>query len=106
MKYLISALLLLTSVSAFASNSSDDTVGVVVVGLMIAAICIYITFLPVFVASNRKHPNTFAIFIVVLFLGWTLLGWVLALVWAVSYHKPQPTIVYVQSNKSNARIKK
>lgn len=36
--------------------------------------------LPSIVAVYRKHRNGNAIFIVNLFLGWSLLGWVLALV--------------------------
>jgi hypothetical protein len=33
-------------------------------------------------ARRRRHPNTVAIGILNLFLGWTFLGWVAALVWA------------------------
>ena len=51
-------------------------------GLLIVLLPIY--FLPAIVASNRKHPSSAAIFIFNLFLGWTFLGWVLALVWAAS----------------------
>ena len=43
-----------------------------------------IYFLPSIVAHNRKHKNASAIAILNLFLGWTLLGWVVALIWAVS----------------------
>ena len=38
--------------------------------------------LPAWVAVNRNHHNTGAIFVLNLFLGWTLIGWVAALVWA------------------------
>ena len=41
-------------------------------------------FLPMFVAVKRDHRNTAAIAILNLFLGWTLLGWVVSLVWAVA----------------------
>lgn len=37
-------------------------------------------FIPSFVAHNKK--NSTAIFLLNLFLGWTFLGWVVALVWA------------------------
>jgi hypothetical protein len=40
--------------------------------------------LPFSIASLRSHRNTGAIFVLNLLLGWTLLGWVAALVWAVS----------------------
>jgi ABC-type sugar transport system permease subunit len=40
-------------------------------------------FLPFAIAFNRKRVNTGAIFALNLFLGWSLIGWVIALVWAL-----------------------
>jgi ABC-type sugar transport system permease subunit len=40
-------------------------------------------FLPFAIAFNRKRANTGAIFALNLFLGWSLIGWVIALVWAL-----------------------
>lgn len=40
-------------------------------------------FLPFIIALVRKHKNTLAIFLLVLFLGWTFVGWVIALIWSV-----------------------
>jgi 4-amino-4-deoxy-L-arabinose transferase-like glycosyltransferase len=39
-------------------------------------------FLPLAIAFSRGHKDTGPIFLVDLFLGWTLVGWVVALVWA------------------------
>ncbi len=39
-------------------------------------------FLPLAIAFSRGHKDTGPIFVVDLFLGWTLVGWVVALVWA------------------------
>lgn len=39
-------------------------------------------FLPTFFAMTRSHHNSTAIFLLNLLLGWTLLGWVIALVWS------------------------
>ena len=39
-------------------------------------------FLPAIIAALREHNNAGAILVLNLFLGWTVLGWVLALVWA------------------------
>ena len=47
---------------------------------VIVALLIY--FLPSVVA--RKKKNASAVFILNLFLGWTLLGWIAALVWALT----------------------
>jgi ABC-type sugar transport system permease subunit len=40
-------------------------------------------FLPFAIAFNKKRANSGAIFALNLFLGWTLIGWVVALVWAM-----------------------
>jgi hypothetical protein len=40
-------------------------------------------FLPFAIAFYRKRINTGAIFALNLFLGWSLIGWVIALVWAL-----------------------
>ena len=47
---------------------------------LISAIFFY--FLPGIIASNRNHRNKSAIIVLDLFLGWTFIGWVVALVWA------------------------
>ena len=41
-------------------------------------------FAPSLIALLRKRSNRMAIFALNLFLGWTLIGWVVALVWALS----------------------
>jgi len=59
-----------------AANERKQYIGLVV--LSVIGFLFY--FLPSFV--GRQKRNAIAIFILNLFLGWTLLGWVLALVWA------------------------
>lgn len=49
-------------------------------------------FLPTTIAVIRKRSNTMAIFVLNLFLGWTLIGWVIALVWAVATDTPKPAV--------------
>ena len=39
-------------------------------------------FLPTIIALARSHHNGFAIFLTNLLLGWTVVGWVVALIWA------------------------
>jgi len=41
--------------------------------------------LPIFVASLRKHNAVLEILLVNLWLGWTVIGWVVALVWACDW---------------------
>jgi len=40
-------------------------------------------FLPFAIAFHKKRANTGAIFALNLFLGWSLIGWLVALVWAL-----------------------
>ncbi|WP_255535671.1 superinfection immunity protein [Polynucleobacter sp. es-GGE-1] len=40
-------------------------------------------FLPFAIAFNKRRANTGAIFALNLFLGWSLIGWVVSLVWAL-----------------------
>lgn len=42
-----------------------------------------IYFLPGIIAFARHHRNTVAIFLVNLFLGWTFIGWIVALIWSL-----------------------
>lgn len=39
-------------------------------------------FLPTLVAISRQRKNKMSIFVLNFFLGWTFIGWVIALVWA------------------------
>jgi RsiW-degrading membrane proteinase PrsW (M82 family) len=44
---------------------------------------IFVYFLPSFIAKLRRHKQTLAIFLLNLLLGWTIIGWVAALIWSV-----------------------
>jgi len=46
-----------------------------------------IYFTPTIIAVVRKHHQPVGI--VNLFLGWTFIGWVVALVWSLSYIPPE-----------------
>ena len=43
-----------------------------------------IYFIPTLVAASRDHHNRGAIVALNIFLGWTFIGWVIALVWALT----------------------
>ena len=55
--------------------------------LFILALLLAVYMIPFIVASSRAHPQKMPILILNIFLGWTLLGWVGALVWAVANFK-------------------
>ena len=63
----------------------------VLVGVLLALIPLY--FLPTLVAFVRDHKNSAGIVLLNVFLGWTLLGWVAALVWScLAENSPQNSI--------------
>ncbi len=45
-------------------------------------VIVLIYFLPTVVALARGHLSALAIFFLDLFLGWTLIGWLVALIWS------------------------
>jgi len=70
---------------------------IVVILLVILGILFY--FLPTFVSNGKQ--NRAAIFFVNLFLGWTLIGWLAALIWAIaSPPQNKPTQVEVEMKQA------
>jgi hypothetical protein len=65
-------------------------------GLFAGLFVFFLHFIPSFVAFSRYHPARVAILVLNIFFGWTIVGWVLLLVWALmappvpSYYPPYP----------------
>jgi len=51
--------------------------------LLLVVLIFVFYFLPSLIAFLRQHKNKLAIFLLNLLLGWTVLGWVVSLVWSV-----------------------
>jgi hypothetical protein len=51
-------------------------------GLVLILLGGFVYFLPTFVGQSKRNAG--AIFLLNLLLGWTLVGWVVALVWAMT----------------------
>ena len=49
---------------------------------LIALVALGIYFLPVLICAWRNHPQKNSIGIINIFVGWTLIGWVVALAWS------------------------
>lgn len=49
-------------------------------------------FLPTIIAIARRKRNGGAIFTLNFLLGWTLIGWIVSLVWSVTYEAPVAAI--------------
>ncbi len=61
-----------------------ESIGGAIAGLLLLGSIVIIYFLPYFLAVQRKHPNRVPIGIINVFLGWTLIGWIVALTWAAT----------------------
>lgn len=60
-----------------------DNLGTFFLFALIAAVITY--FLPAIIAVARRKRNWGAIFALNLLAGWTFLGWIAALVWALTH---------------------
>ncbi len=62
------------------SMGNNGLASLAMIGLVLSSLVLY--FSPAWVAFSNDHNNAMAIAILNFFLGWTLVGWVGALVWA------------------------
>lgn len=56
----------------------------IIIGALLFGFCIFIYFLPSYVAYKKNHKHLNAIQMVNVFLGWTIIGWICSLIWASS----------------------
>jgi hypothetical protein len=54
------------------------------IGLLLFAFLALCYFLPTIIAGFRKHRQVFAIGALNLFFGWTVIGWIMTLVWSLT----------------------
>jgi hypothetical protein len=72
---------------AAATSTSPDAGSVILaIILVIASIAAY--WVPTIVSATRKVPNMGSVVVVNLFLGWTIVGWIVAL--AMAFRDPRP----------------
>lgn len=69
----------------FVTNwSFDETEAIGIIALLfilgIITQCLY--FLPYMIANSKGHTQETAIFVLNLFAGWTIIAWIIALIWA------------------------
>lgn len=65
------------AVAGFMASGCVLTVALAIIGLAVY-------FVPIVIAAIRRHPQFGPIFAVNFFLGWSLVGWVVALAWSIS----------------------
>lgn len=61
----------------------------IMVIFVVGGVSLFIYFIPSFAAGTR-HRNFNAILVLNIFLGWTFIGWVIALVWACMDSQKDP----------------
>ncbi|MCR6661027.1 MAG: superinfection immunity protein [Asticcacaulis sp.] len=107
MSLIISAILVPSLAFAQAAGTASSTASSVaatppnpVAGLFAAIIFMGMYFAPGIVATLRKHSAVLAIWAVNLFFGWTIIGWIWALIWALghTFNKSQQNIIVTQVN--------
>lgn len=77
-------------VSAPVTDQQPISTAVVVVAWVITVISgLYM--LPWAIAASRGKANQWTVFLISLFLGWTVAGWIVALVLACTAHRPVAT---------------
>jgi hypothetical protein len=67
--------------------------GSMVIGLLFIVIVIAMYVLPTVVAMLRKHRQLPAIALVNILFGWSVIGWVAAMIWSLTTPQPQTVIV-------------
>lgn len=77
-----------------------------VLNLILLAFCLFLYFLPSVIAQSNGHKQTSAISALNLFLGWTLLGWVIALVWACIKENNSASNTIIKPTSTADEIKK
>jgi hypothetical protein len=80
----------MTSIAASSANANAGSVAGVVVFIVLGAA---FWLLPVIIAIVRRIPNTGSVIVVDLLLGWTIIGWIVALAMAVR-SQPRPQYLY------------
>ncbi len=75
------------------ATSAYGGLGIVLIFLWLVGIGVY--FIPTIVAFRRDKSNKIPILVLNFFLGWSLIGWVVSLVWALSNSEKQPQQIII-----------
>jgi uncharacterized membrane protein YqaE (UPF0057 family) len=75
-------------------------------GLLGALIVLGFYLLPMIVAAQRGHHNAAAIGVLNILLGWSVLGWVISLVWACTAVREQGALVAPPTAAPSAELRR
>jgi len=82
--FLVVGVLALVVISTTEGKGPIGAISALVMTICAGGGVLIVYFVPAIIATDRGHRQMASIFWLDLFLGWTLLGWVAALVWATS----------------------
>ena len=85
------------------STAAAANTGSLIGGLTLLLIVFILYFLPALVAAHRKHRQTVPILLLNFFLGWSVLGWIFAIVWAFTNSTPQTIVVQAPRQGPSSR---
>ena len=68
---------------------------------MLIFLLLILYFIPSISAYSRKKKNASSILVVNLFLGWTFIGWIVALSWALSKDAPPAVVIKTAEASKN-----
>jgi hypothetical protein len=76
------------------AEAAAAALGTLGVATMFSFICMFgimliINSMPIWIALYRSHPDMAAIALITIFLGWTCIGWWIALIWSVKAFPPK-----------------
>ncbi|MBW4055914.1 MAG: superinfection immunity protein [Proteobacteria bacterium] len=91
----------LTGLAWAADKEGASNTGLILVALLPF---LFIYFIPAIIGYSRKKDNKTSILLLNLFLGWSLIGWVVALIWATSKDKVTVQHIYVQQTPPAAPV--
>lgn len=74
------------------------------ISIPIVIFFLLIYFFPTVIAYSRSKSNTLAIFMLNLFLGWSFIGWVVALIWACTKDKETQQFIVNNNSYSDNKI--
>ncbi len=58
---------------------------ITLIAFKLALVAVY--FIPTIIAAYKKHPQILWIFLINLFFGWSVIGWIIPLLWALDFDK-------------------
>ena len=68
-------------------GTGSETEDTLLITGIVGCVAYYLYFLPTVIATKKKHSNTTAIFLINLLLGFTIIGWIVALIFSVMEDK-------------------